>query len=174
MERWKPIAGFDGYEVSDCRRVRSRRYTIGRGVSGLAKDWKMLKLDRSSRGYLSVRLSIGSKHHARKVQHLVLSAFVGPRPANKECRHLDGDSSNNRIKNLCWGTKSENERDKLTHGTSNRGQGNGRAKLSVSDVAKIRRLLANGENGIRLAREYGVSKSAIYAIRYKDTWRWLS
>ena len=32
------------------------------------------------------------------------------------CRHLDGDSMNNRLDNLCWDTQSENMKDVYRHG----------------------------------------------------------
>lgn len=36
-----------------------------------------------------------------------------------EVRHLDGIKFHNWVGNLAWGTKSENEQDKLRHGTNN-------------------------------------------------------
>lgn len=58
------------------------------------------------------------RKRARLVHQLVMEAFVGPYPsAGMEIRHLDGDPSNNSLSNLAYGTKSENARDRLLHGT---------------------------------------------------------
>ena len=50
------------------------------------------------------------------VAHLVLTAFVGPRPPGKECCHNDGNKLNNAVENLRWDTRSENVRDIVRHG----------------------------------------------------------
>lgn len=82
-----------------------------------------------------------------------------------ECRHLDGNPANNRLSNLKWGTKVENESDKRRHGTSNVGPRNGQAKLNVDQVAEIRRRYAvGGVTQLALAREFGVSDGTICNI----------
>lgn len=53
---------------------------------------------------------------------------------------------------------------------SYRGSRNGNAILSETDVATIRRHLANGESHTSIAERYGVSKSAISAISRGQTW----
>ena len=50
------------------------------------------------------------------VHVLVLEAFVGPRPAGHEGRHLDDVRSNNTLSNLAWGTQGENYQDALRNG----------------------------------------------------------
>jgi len=47
----------------------------------------------------------------------MLAAFHGEKPDGYEARHLDGDKLNNHPSNLAWGTHSENECDKMKHGT---------------------------------------------------------
>jgi hypothetical protein len=44
-------------------------------------------------------------------------AFVGPCPAGLEIRHLNGNATDNHLSNLTYGTKSENELDRVRHGT---------------------------------------------------------
>ncbi|MGH3845534.1 MAG: HNH endonuclease [Pseudonocardiaceae bacterium] len=51
------------------------------------------------------------------VHHLVLTAFVEPRPPGKEGRHLDRNPGNNHLSNLRWSTHSENQLDQIRHGT---------------------------------------------------------
>ncbi|WP_082946294.1 NUMOD4 motif-containing HNH endonuclease [Mycobacterium sp. E1747] len=107
-EQWRPVLGFEGlYEVSDRGRVRSL-------ITG-----KVVKPHvGNQRGHLRISL----KQHAGPykglyVHRLVLEAFVEPFRKGMECRHLDGDPTNNRLENLRWGTQSENNLDRVKHGT---------------------------------------------------------
>jgi len=104
-ERWLPVPGYEGrYEVSDLGRVRGQR--------GHRKPWI------AGKGYLYLSLHRGRGTRKNFTIHqLVLLAFVGPRRLDQECRHLDGNKLNNRLANLAWGTASENELDKVRHGT---------------------------------------------------------
>lgn len=83
----------------------------------------------------------------RQVHQLVLEAFVGLCPDGMECRHLNGVRDDNRLENLCWGTRKENQNDKIVHGNSLKGERNPYAKLSNEDVVEIKKaLLLGGEN----------------------------
>lgn len=53
----------------------------------------------------------------RKIHHLVLEAFVGPRPDGLETCHNDGVPANNWLTNLRWDTKPNNAKDRRVHGT---------------------------------------------------------
>lgn len=101
-ERWLPVVGYEEhYLVSDQGRV----WSVRKG--------RCLKPRPDNRGYLRVRLPDGPT----VVHRLVLSAFVGPRPYGHEACHGDGDKANARLQNLRWGTRSENARDRVRHGT---------------------------------------------------------
>lgn len=113
-ERWRPVEGADGYEVSNLGRVRSWR-KVGQ-PAGRAPSPRILATTRPN-GYVEVRLSVTGRRKGYYVHRLVMDAFVGPLPAGLETRHLDGDPENNRLDNLQYGTRSENRVDRLTHGT---------------------------------------------------------
>ena len=104
-EEWRPVVGFSDYEVSDLGRVRSY------------KRVKVRILHPTYNGSGSMRVELAGKK--RLVHILVLEAFVGLRPEGMECRHLDGDFTNNKVENLRWGTRSENILDAVRHGTHN-------------------------------------------------------
>lgn len=66
--------------------------------------------NKNRQGALSVNLG---RAHRFRVAHLVLEAFVGPRPEGAIALHFDDDSSNNHVSNLRWGTFSENMHDSV-------------------------------------------------------------
>lgn len=114
-EAWRPVVGYEGlYEVSDHGRVRSipRVDSRGRRIRG-----GILALTRAPSGHVGVKLSRGGVYERGKVHRMVLTAFIGPAPEGHEALHGDGDPANNRLENLRWGTRSENIRDSVRHGT---------------------------------------------------------
>jgi hypothetical protein len=117
MPPWMPVVGYEGfYEVSrGGAGVRSvpRTDTLGRKQGGF-----ILRPKTDRKGYLEVHLSKNGVKRMHKVHHLVLEAYVGPRPAGQQCRHMDGDPANNRWpENICWGTPGEDHRDQVRLGT---------------------------------------------------------
>lgn len=108
-EIWKEIPGYPGYVVSSFGRVVS--------LKPYKQGLKVATLDR--RGYLRVAVSVDGVAHGPRVHQLVALAFLGPRPGGMEVRHLDGDRTRNVPWNLAYGTSSENQRDKVAHGTHN-------------------------------------------------------
>jgi hypothetical protein len=90
----------------------------------------------------------------RAVHKLVAEAFLGPCPPGQQVRHLDGNNQNNAATNLTYGTKRENELDKMRHGTLTHGERNGAAKLTWATVDEIRRRYAAGESQVTIALDY--------------------
>lgn len=106
-EQWRPIAGFPDYEVSDLGRVMSLK--LGRqGV---------MRPSTAGKGYRALMLRNSTGPHRFYVHRLVAAAFVGPCPEGMEVRHLDGNKLNNAVRNLTYGTPSENNFDRVRHGT---------------------------------------------------------
>jgi hypothetical protein len=103
--------------------------------------------------------------------HLVLEAFVGPRPDGMQCCHGDGNRQNNSPGNLRWDTPLANSRDKQKHGTQCHGSGHGGAKLSDSDVVKIKAMVNAGVKRAYVGRLFGVSAFAVYAIVSGKKWK---
>lgn len=117
-ECWATIDGFPDYQASDRGRVRSLARTITRSDGApLDIHARILAAHPNGRGYLKVTLYRDGEQHTRPVHGLVAAAFHGPRPEGLEVRHLDGDKLNNRADNLAYGTRSDNARDAVRHGT---------------------------------------------------------
>ena len=180
-ETWKAVEGFPGYEVSDHGRVRSfwRRWGLGRGHGG-----KFVLTDRPLRiliptthpgGALQVKPRRDNKNHPLKVHRLVLEAFVGPCPSGHECRHLDGNPTNNHLGNLCWSTHADNMADTLRHGTHNRGERHGCSRLTESQVKNIRELHTQGSINPKVIGEmFGIARSYVYQIVHRARWKHLT
>jgi hypothetical protein len=112
-ERWLPVPGWPGYQVSDRGRVRSVDRTL---PGGQYCGGKVLKPTRDSKGYYRVTLRAGRRTATRRVHELVMLAHAGPRPAGMHILHQDDDQERNDTGSLRYGTQSENEREKKRRG----------------------------------------------------------
>lgn len=116
-QKWRAIPGYEGrYEVSDRGEVRSidRFIPNTRGLSGFrGLKGVVRKSFRHPAGYMYVALP--GRGYA-KVHHLVLEAFVGPRPEGMVCCHANDIADDNRLENLRWDTPSSNSQDKVRNG----------------------------------------------------------
>lgn len=167
IETWRPVVGFeDRYEVSDLGRVRSLMDNHGARKTPLI----LTSFKHKDSGYHQVNLKIKGKVHRRYDAHLVLEAFVGPRPEGLEACHNNGNKSDNALGNLRWDTHSSNLADKHAHGTAQIGSLNAATKLDESRVKAIKDGLPRKETCSSLAKKFGVSDGAIYKIRDGKTW----
>ena len=157
MENWLPVIGFEGiYEVSDFGNIRSIR-------TGKLKAYTKNK--KENRPFMNLHKN--GKQKIVKPHTLVLTAFVGPRPAGLECCHNDGNAWNNHISNLRWDTPQSNQQDRAKHGTSNRGERCASAKLTEIQVAAIR---ADSRLQREIAADYGVRENTISRIKSGKRW----
>lgn len=158
-EMWRPVPSEENLWVST------------EGEAGRLKpDGAMCLLTASpnSHGYFWVRL--GHKRQ-RKLHHLVLEAFRGPRPhPHYQGRHLDDVKANNRLDNLAWGTRAENMQDRILNGHTPRGRKHRSCILTEAQVSEIR---ASDEGSRVLSERYGVTGSTIRSIWNGKTWCWL-
>ena len=167
MEEWRPVSGYEGlYEVSSLGRVRSlprvweqvsKHGTLHKHTS----SGRTLKPGLTRQGYPSVVLG---RRRTRLVHRLVAEAFLGPCPAGKEVRHLDGTRTNNTISNLAYGTRSENIADAKLHGTFQKGRLK-MCKILPSQHEHIRSIYARGGHTYAsIGVFFGVSSGAILKI----------
>jgi hypothetical protein len=177
--RFVRVKGFPAYAVGDDGTVWSCWKRHGNGTRGcrftLGTVWRKLKPGYGQGGHEWVILSDGVKPYKRYVHHLVLLAFVGPRPKGMVCRHTpDRTPTNNRSTNLKWGTRKENHDDMVKDGTrmDSRGECNGQAKLTEKDVLLMRRTRA--EKGTRycdLAIMFNISWGQVKRIMQGRSWK---
>lgn len=160
-ENWRQIKGWP-YEVSDQGRVR--RQETGR----LLKPWPVRN------GYLRIALSRWPGHEHYRVHRLVLEAFVGPCPPGHEAAHANGDPRDNRLSNLRWATRMDNEADKVRHGRALIGNRNPQAQLTAEIVLAMRRRYRRTDprHGLTaMAREFGVSVNTVRDAVMGRTWK---
>ena len=144
----------------------------GKGYDTPTGPWRRLKPTHHKSGHPQLRVKIDGKSTHVTVHKMICWAFHGKCPRGKECRHLDGDSTNNRSTNLIWGTRAENIGDQASHGVLAVGERIGIAKLNSTKVKLIRRLYASGKHTQRsLGRRFGVTHSTIKLIVNYSTWR---
>ncbi|MEW6044989.1 MAG: DUF5131 family protein [Bacillota bacterium] len=160
-EEWRAVLGYEGfYEVSDHGRVRR----VGGGTKGRRTPEGILRPRATRGGYYSVCLSLGAQVRQVRINRLVLEAFVGPPPSpDAEARHRNGDRTDNRIENLCWGSKKDNMADASRHGTAGV-WAKSQAKFTAEQVAEIRDLRAKGLKLDDIAAQYGTTRKHISAI----------
>lgn len=168
-EIWKDIIGFEGlYQFSNLYRTRVLFNKYG-NISN-----KTIKIQNKDR-YPYINLYKNNKHYNKKIHHLVLEYFVGPRPMGMEACHLNDIKTDYRIKNLRWDTRSNNGRDAVKNNKrfkpENKGSKHGLSKLIEKDIIQIRQRHINGESGIKIAKDYKVSFSLIYKIIKKKLWQ---
>lgn len=122
-------------------------------------------------GYLWVFLN----YRKHRVNRLVAVTFI-PNPENKpEAAHINGSNTDNRVENIKWATRLENENDKKIHGTRPIGEAHWKAKLSETDVKDIREMFAGKIPRVpplyaEIAEAYGVKHSAIMSIVKRRGW----
>jgi hypothetical protein len=84
------------------------------------------------------------------------------------CHHCDTPNCIN-VKHLFLGTVNDNVQDKVRKGRQNKGEKNGRAKLTEEQVVEIRKdtISSDGE----LSRKYGVNRVVIHRIKIRRLWK---
>ena len=103
-EEWRPILGYENYEVSNFGNVKSFCYK---------KDGKIMKPQTNKNGYLHIIIwgMSSVKPKIFKVHRLVLQTF-NPTEEDLECNHKNHIKKDNRLCNLEWVSKSQNTRYK--------------------------------------------------------------
>jgi hypothetical protein len=118
-ERWLPVVGWEGfYEVSDQGRVRSLARTVWRsdGRRHFVAERLLTPRKSTTSAHQHVSLTRNNVSINQRVHRLVLAAFVGPCPPGMVSLHWDDVPTNNRLGNLRYGTRSENQHDRVRNG----------------------------------------------------------
>lgn len=110
-EQWYPIPTIEGYYITRSGKVKGPR---GKELT-------------ASRNY---QVSISRMNKGISIAYLLLMTFERL-PVKGECAlHWNDDRSNNSLKNIYWGTKSQNRKDAIRNGKLFPMSIEGRRKLS--------------------------------------------
>ena len=156
---------------SQFQRVKS---SGGRIKFVIGVEYNQFKRRTNDNSYQIVCFCHNGKLINVKVHLLVCEAFHGPCPEGMQACHNNGIRSDNRPENLRWDTVKNNEADKVQHGTHNRGERHGMAKLTEQDVIEARALRAGGGWTYKeLATRYGVNHSTVHGAVNGNGWKHL-
>lgn len=123
-----------------------------------------------SNGYGQIALS---RHKKALVHRRVCEIIHGPAPTPRhEAAHECGKAACCNPNHLRWATKLENHADRIAHGTTMRGEKQIFARLTESDVKRIREL-----RGVvtqrELSKAFNVSQTTINYAQSGRNWGWL-
>lgn len=159
MSEFILIPGHERYEINSDAIIRN------------ATTKTIKKQYLNSIGYLMVSFSYKNKSRPLRVHRLLASAFIPNPDGLPHINHKDGNKTNNTIGNLEWCTHAENMTHAFKTGLANNtGIKNGMAKLSESKAKQAKEWLKQGYSQYRIARNLGVSRSAILKIKLGKTW----
>lgn len=159
--------------------------TIVARVPSPAIDWLRANVAYQGDDCLIWPFAVGSdgygRAHSPEDGRLMTAANLMCRMAHGEpptAKHETAHSCGNghlacvNPKHLRWDTPKGNHADKVTHGTTNRGERQWQAKLTEADVRHIRRLVGTMPQK-SIASMFGVHPCTISEIHTRRKWGWL-
>ena len=181
-EQWKKHLTLIGYEVSTNGRVRSYKQRKTGKLLTTAKLlhgglWRYRKENKTPYRYFL--LTNNGKQLFRRAGVLVLETFVGPKPPNKECSHLNSNSLNDHLTNLAWETRKENFA-RIRRTGKRKGKSANEIKamvkrvnalLTSEQVKEIKLYLKQGATVPELSKLLNIDSMAIQNIKRGNTFK---
>lgn len=168
-ELWQWVVGYEGlYMVSNMGNVM--------GVPKSTQMGHLIKPQNPSRhkGYVTVCLCKENKKKYFSVHRLVATAFIPNLDRKPEVNHKNGNRSDNRVENLEWVTRSENELHAyrvLGKEPSRNWKGKPRLFARKLTDDQVRAIRNDSRPSRQIGLEYGVSKTTILSIKEGKIYR---
>lgn len=162
-EYFKPVEGFEFYQVSN----------LGRVLSTKRKEPKYLKACPIKTGYLVVGLLKNNEQQTKSVHRLVAEAFLPNPEGLPEVIHLDSDKTNNTVKNLKWGTSAESIQNSINNGKREMPAGEAHYKTFLtSEQVKTIREFYNKQGVSEVYKAYPqINKKTLQGIITNKNWK---
>lgn len=134
-------------------------------------ELKELKITRSSKGYVKVRISIDGKVYNRNIHRMVAETFI-PNPENKpEVNHKDTNKKNNKISNLEWVTRKENADHAYENGLFGKNESFSKSTISNNTCIKICEYLQDTDKTtVEIAKIVNCNVKIVRDIFHRKTW----
>lgn len=176
-EIWKWIGGYPNYSVSNMGRIRARCWIAKRFAHSYIRGGHFLCNSVNKQGYVRVTLYAFDGKRTSKmlpIHRLVASAFIENTERKQFVNHINGIKGDNRVDNLEWCSRKENQQHAVLNGfyKPRKGEKCHYAKLSDGDVVEIKQLRYCFNTSSReLAKKYKVSVTTINRIFSKSNWK---
>ena len=125
--------------------------------------------DRDNYGNFSI--SENGKWINIRAHKFAIEMVVGKLPEGIQTLHHCDNPPCCRPDHLWFGKNRDNMDDKIKKGRQARGEKCNNTNLTEEVVREIRKRLAMGETGTRIAADYGVSNTVISQIKHRQTWK---
>lgn len=174
-EIWKDIKYYEGiYQISNIGRVKRLKRSLKRkdGKMYSVKE-KILKTSYDRDGYLFITLRKDEKHKGFRVHRLVAQAFISNITSKETINHLNGIKDDNRVENLEWCTRSENNKHARKNGLNEvKGERCHLSKVTENEVYIIKGLLKHTTLSQKeIAKIFNVDQTNISCIKNNKTWK---
>lgn len=175
-EEWRDVSGYEGmYQVSNLGRLKSLERYVRHSANNISlKKEHIFNVGISNKSLIAI-LSKEGTSKGYLIYRLVAKAFI-PNPENKpEVNHIDGNRMNNKVTNLEWATRSENEKHAYDTGlyVSRKGENHPMSKITRNDILKMYDLFNAGNSKKQIAEIFNISYSHVCRIFKGSTWKHL-
>jgi len=161
----KDVKGYEGYYKVDSF---GNVYSLPR--NGTIKKVRLLKNHITNSGYLQTALQKNGDYKQRSVHRIVAIAFIENESNKKFVNHINGIKTDNRVENLEWVTRSENEKHAYKTGLKNAKYDNAPyRKISKIQSEEIRELCKTMKQK-DISKIYGITQSNVSKIKCFVSW----
>jgi hypothetical protein len=105
----------------------------------------------------------------KSVHRMICAETHGAPDVAMDAAHSCGNKACVSRRHLSWKSRAGNEADKIAHKTTNRGTKHGMAQLSDDEVRAIRSI-GNTKSQRQIARDFGISQTAVWEILTRKKW----
>ena len=134
---------------------------------GKNKSFRKLSWRKARHGYACVGIHKEKKQYTKYVHRLTALAWIPNHKNKDEINHIDGNKTNNNIKNLEWVTKSENAKHSTVVLKNNIGSKHKLSKLTEDQAKEIKSIDGKHRD---IGKKYGISHCMVGRIKRGLSW----